>query len=197
MRYRRSWIWGWALVDAVGLGCALLVWHPAAVAVSVTMTTAVAGLALVLLGTTLDPGCPVLTLAGWPELVRVAVATGSAAVATVLYVHVSWVVGGLLLVTAAFSSPWVLHLLVGTGGRRVPPAELSDAELCRAWRLSVVGLACSPTMAERLQIVSTREVLLDEMERRNPRLLQSWIASGARVSKTPSRYCGDGSHDSR
>ncbi|MGW1339501.1 hypothetical protein ACWCOV_00500 [Kribbella sp. NPDC002412] len=70
---------------------------------------------------------------------------------------------------------------------RTAPADLSDDELVLAWRASFPALQ-SATSVQRLRIVAERQEYLDELERRNPRGLAAWLASGARAAGDPKPY---------
>jgi len=78
-------------------------------------------------------------------------------------------------------------------GPRVSPAELGLAELCWAWRRSYVRLQRCRSVHEIAQVVTQRQQVLDELERRNPGGLSAWLDSGARAAGDPTRYVtGDG-----
>jgi hypothetical protein len=65
---------------------------------------------------------------------------------------------------------------------------MSDDELCLAWRRSYVTLSLARSTAFKLAAVSLRSSYLDEIERRDPRAFQVWLASGARAAGSPRRY---------
>ena len=68
--------------------------------------------------------------------------------------------------------------------------NMSDADLCRAWRRSFVTLQRTRGVVRRAQVVATRQLLLDEVESRYPGGLRAWLASGARAAGGPDRYLG-------
>jgi hypothetical protein len=72
---------------------------------------------------------------------------------------------------------------------RLPAADavstLDDEALCRAWRRSFVHLSASRLPARRLELVSLRQAYLDELDRRHPAAVQSWLVSGARAASNP------------
>lgn len=70
--------------------------------------------------------------------------------------------------------------------------EMSDAELCRAWRGSYWALREAPNAAITLAVVNERQCLLDELETRNPHAVTAWLASGARPAGGPEKFM-DGS----
>lgn len=84
------------------------------------------------------------------------------------------------------------------GGAEVDPAdavlevtdELTDADLCRAWRSSYVALDRAVEVSDKLRAVEIREVILDELERRDGAGLEAWFRSGARAAGGPDRYLG-------
>lgn len=67
---------------------------------------------------------------------------------------------------------------------------LSDDELCRQWRFSFTALADASTPELRAEVVRARQLYLDEIERRHPRELQAWLASGARAAGNPMPFLG-------
>jgi hypothetical protein len=68
------------------------------------------------------------------------------------------------------------------------PDELTDSDLCMAWRSSYVALDRAVDPSEKLRAVRIREVLLDELERRDAPGLEAWFRSGARAAGWPDRY---------
>lgn len=66
--------------------------------------------------------------------------------------------------------------------------ELTDSDLCMAWRSSYVALDRAVEPSEKLRAVEIRELLLDELGRRDPRGLDAWFRSGARAAGWPDRY---------
>lgn len=69
---------------------------------------------------------------------------------------------------------------------------LSAGELCVEWRRSFVTLQSATSAAQRIRVVSQRQVYLDEMERRCPTGLRAWLESGARAAGGPDRFLVDG-----
>jgi hypothetical protein len=65
---------------------------------------------------------------------------------------------------------------------------LTDADLCRAWRSSYVALDRAADPNEKLRAVEIREVILDELGRRDASGLEAWFRSGARAAGWPDRY---------
>ncbi len=68
--------------------------------------------------------------------------------------------------------------------------QMSDAELCHAWRRSFVALQQARGLHLRALLVQTRQLLLDEVDARHPAALRAWLDSGARASGGPDRYIG-------
>ncbi|WP_328531078.1 hypothetical protein OG984_08130 [Nocardioides sp. NBC_00368] len=68
------------------------------------------------------------------------------------------------------------------------PDEVTDSDLCMAWRSSYVALDRAADPAEKLRAVQIREVLLDELGRRDAPGLEAWFRSGARAAGWPDRY---------
>jgi hypothetical protein len=65
---------------------------------------------------------------------------------------------------------------------------LDDSQLCRAWRSSWEVLAQTTDVASRLELVTLRQVYLDELQRRHPAGFTAWLDSGAGPLGDPSRY---------
>ncbi len=68
---------------------------------------------------------------------------------------------------------------------------LDDVALCLAWRRSFLLLEAAHTVADRVVVVEQRQRYLDELQRRCPQGLASWLGSGARASGNPLPYLGD------
>ena len=68
---------------------------------------------------------------------------------------------------------------------------LDDDALCLAWRRSFLMLKAAASSADRLFVVEQRQAYLDELQRRSPRGLATWLASGARASGNPRPYLRD------
>lgn len=66
--------------------------------------------------------------------------------------------------------------------------ELSVEELCLAWRRSFTQLSKARTDQERLAAASAREIVLGELERRDPQGFAEWLDSGPRAAGDPTRY---------
>lgn len=69
-------------------------------------------------------------------------------------------------------------------------ATLDDSALCHAWRRSFVQLQASRSVPRRAEVVQLRQQYLDELDRRHPTELRSWLASGARAAGNPLPYLG-------
>jgi len=61
-------------------------------------------------------------------------------------------------------------------------------QLCALWRKSRAGLRGAVTPDAQVQVVSTREALLDELERREPQAMDDWLTGGAVDPEGPSVY---------
>jgi hypothetical protein len=66
--------------------------------------------------------------------------------------------------------------------------DLDDAALCLAWRRSYVQLQQTTSASARIRHVQQRQLLLDELERRDPAGLAAWLASGCRAAGNPLPY---------
>jgi hypothetical protein len=67
-------------------------------------------------------------------------------------------------------------------------ATLSTPELCLAWRRSYLALEDLPPGPDRNELVTLRQSMLDELERRDPAGFGRWLDSGARAGGDPGRY---------
>ena len=76
-----------------------------------------------------------------------------------------------------------------------PPEDMTDAELCQAWRRSFVALRWATTPASRLPVVAMRARYLDELERRAGPRFHAWLEHGARAAGDPSRLLESHGHD--
>ena len=63
--------------------------------------------------------------------------------------------------------------------------SLDDDALCLAWRRSFLVLQSARSDRDRLAVVAQRQRYLDELERRSPQALETWLASGARAAGNP------------
>lgn len=73
---------------------------------------------------------------------------------------------------------------------------LTDSDLCMAWRSSYVALDRAAGPAAKLRAVEIRELLLDELGRRDAPGLEAWFRSGARAAGGPDRYLRGQGRDS-
>lgn len=92
--------------------------------------------------------------------------------------------------TASVATAEVISPLVVDPGEAVleVPDELTDSDLCMSWRSSYVALDRAVDPSEKLRAVRIREVLLDELARRDASGLEAWFRSGARAAGWPDRY---------
>lgn len=65
---------------------------------------------------------------------------------------------------------------------------LTDSDLCMAWRSSYVALDRATDPSAKLRAVKIRELLLEELGRRDAPGLDAWFRSGARAAGGPDRY---------
>lgn len=66
--------------------------------------------------------------------------------------------------------------------------ELSDEELCLAWRRSFPQLQRALSSDRRQAMVDVRRAYLDELERRYPDSFAIWLASSPRAAGNPARF---------
>jgi hypothetical protein len=85
-------------------------------------------------------------------------------------------------------------IAVGSSQRLMPEpppvslAELSTKDLCLAWQRSQRTLLEATTAPARREVVSARQQLLDEMERRDGAGFNQWLAAGACNGADPAGY---------
>ena len=65
---------------------------------------------------------------------------------------------------------------------------LTDSDLCMAWRSSYVALDRATDPGAKLRAVEIRELLLEELGRRDAPGLDAWFRSGARAAGGPDRF---------
>jgi hypothetical protein len=70
-------------------------------------------------------------------------------------------------------------------------SELSDEELCLAWRRSFTQLQRAVSADRRQAMVDVRRAYLDELERRHPDSFATWLASNPRAAGNPARFFTD------
>jgi hypothetical protein len=68
------------------------------------------------------------------------------------------------------------------------PTDLSDEDLCLAWRRSFTELQTCTTDEQRLAVVAARNAYLDELERRAPDAFGQWLDSGPRAAGNPAKF---------
>ncbi|MEV8379256.1 hypothetical protein AB0P21_41355 [Kribbella sp. NPDC056861] len=68
------------------------------------------------------------------------------------------------------------------------PDSLTDAELCRSWRLSYAVLEHTHSVADRIHLIEIRAAYLDALQHRDPESFARWLSSGARAAGDPARY---------
>jgi hypothetical protein len=66
--------------------------------------------------------------------------------------------------------------------------SMGTRQLVRDWRRSFVALEHASDPATKMAVVKARQVLLDELERRDPEGLHDWLESGARAAGDPSKF---------
>lgn len=68
------------------------------------------------------------------------------------------------------------------------PEDLTDRELCLAWRRSFLTVSNSRDAESRQAVAEKRRRYLDELERRNPDAFAEWLQSMPRAAGDPGRY---------
>ncbi|WP_132194879.1 MULTISPECIES: hypothetical protein [Kribbella] len=91
-------------------------------------------------------------------------------------------------VTSPAAMSWCGRRLGHIPGRLGGSGAVTTAELCRQWQDSYQTLRDATTAAARLRIVETRQLYLDELERRDPIGLRVWLGENASAAGNPSRF---------
>lgn len=68
------------------------------------------------------------------------------------------------------------------------PERMSDVELCFLWRHSFWDLTEATSPDRRAEIVAQRELILNELIRRNSTAIEAWLATEPRASDSPERF---------
>jgi hypothetical protein len=66
--------------------------------------------------------------------------------------------------------------------------DLSDEDLCLAWRRSFTALQNCDIVENQLALIEARERYLDELERRRPDAFAEWLQTMPRAAGDPTRY---------
>jgi hypothetical protein len=207
-RYRTAWIYLWGAVLAAGTALSLPMLSVPALVIMFSVAVIVAISSL-----TLTRGRPTESASDLHAITRLILLRAAGGTVFVLsFIGLSVFLGALvwlLLFLAAASSPW----LIGRGWRtlnRTPmepePArtptnttqatlpdptvirELSNKELCRAWRVSYLTMLGASSASDLQRLSTARGAYLNELERRNPVGFKAWIDSGARASGDPEKF---------
>ena len=67
-------------------------------------------------------------------------------------------------------------------------ARLSAAELCNAWRHSYPALQRTSDHHQRARLVTWRQALLDEIEKRDAEGLRAWLSADAQPTNSPKNF---------
>ncbi|TDU83343.1 hypothetical protein EV138_5807 [Kribbella voronezhensis] len=208
-RYRRAWKAAGGLLAAIGVAAALMMLPVSIDAVVFGMTAAIAGSIKFSLDLAADhPARRAAYIA-----VPVAVGAGVIGVAVCGYAATAGVGTVALIAVVVATSPSVVSALsareCGVGPMSAakdavdspaparpqsgpvaqqPLGDLSDLELCSAWRRSYLALQRATSPTDRLRIVQQRQGFLDELERRGPHQLAEWLHAGARAAGDPAKH---------
>lgn len=220
MNYPQRWVLFWAIVCAIGVGLGLMQWRWSTLAIAFAATT-VAMTSFMLAAPQVRGSAGQRSALTW-RVVGTAAGTAAAMVAFVAAAYLSVALALCLFAAAVMSSPWMVSRLrrrgraKGSGATYTEPAfqgpphepaastslpkvdveRMSTAALCHAWRRSFTLLDSTSSIVERSRIVGTRQLYLDELERRSPNGLRAWLDSGARAAASPLRYVVDDSRGS-
>ncbi len=197
---RKGAIWWCAacLASTVGFVTAIAEWGwqgPVAGAIGIALVVAV-----VVAPFKVDDG-----LAAVPGIARTAVAAGLIPMAVAGLIAAFELAGLLVVLVLVVSMPGLAAHLREQWRRAARPhsarapdpptrhslVSLDDDALCLAWRRSYRRLETARSALERLSVVEQRQDYLDELQRRFPEGLASWLASGARASGDPRPYLRD------
>jgi hypothetical protein len=210
--YRDAWVTVTAVVLVCGVWLAIADYTVLTAVTIFFFAWVMGGCALFMLYDDARPRC------GKIRLVTESALIGLAAVAASGMVALLGAAACLPLVCLAASSPWAVRRAMRVSRRRDPAdkpmgdkpptepvpgpltepspvvfpaliaADLDLEELCWAWRRSYVRLLRCRTAVETARVVAERQQCLDELERRNPEGLSSWLEAGARAAGDPTRF---------
>ncbi|TCN32870.1 hypothetical protein EV644_12388 [Kribbella orskensis] len=187
--YRLSWSALSCLVGVLGFVAGLFL-VPAGVMFPLLFVAAVIGLTVAT--TTWSQPAGTTISAGVGRFAVIVVAMMSAIVACAgLIVLFGGAAPGLVVVlgvTSPAAMSWCGRRLGHIPGRLGGSGAVTTAELCRQWQDSYQTLRDATTAAARLRIVETRQLYLDELERRDPIGLRVWLGENASAAGNPSRF---------
>lgn len=211
-RYGRIWRTAVGLLAVIGLAAALVFVSPKGNLVGFLIAFFVAGMVDLSVGIALEvPGTQLVRSApAWATLAGLVVLSICGYAAAVGLATL------LLLGVIVATSPVAVRQLWPVGGAAVtkPPTgpraeaapdpllpvvhdvaavarnlrDLTDDELCLAWRRSFVQLQNIPSAGQRIAMADVRRAYLDELERRQPAAFAAWIESGPRAAGDPAKF---------
>jgi hypothetical protein len=208
MSYATAWTRLAQMTVTVGVGISLLVWPPIPAILGLVVT--VAGTAFLWHLWLMEAPAPTHVVAR-SRLLYCAYWSSCTLIATLAVLSASPPIALALVLLAVVTSPATLSLLHGRGpatpSAAPPPieylpqapgpvgaspiADMDTHELCHEWRRTYLALQAARFPSASLRIVSRRQLLLDEIERRNPAAMSAWLASGARAAGGPDRFLRD------
>lgn len=186
-----SWVTGTTVVGSIGVCAGTLLWGPSrlvALGVPVALVVAVAHF--------LSRGDHAGRARGpmlWRSIVRVSMCATALLMSLSLIAALSSALCLLALLGLGSTTPPVRKHLQRLGVAQPPEPQarlrsLSDAELCHEWRRSSHHLTRTRDVTRRLELVITRQHLLDEAWTRNRDELEAWVACGARARDGTHRF---------
>jgi hypothetical protein len=207
--YRRPWQTWWLFFALAGTAVAVLLW-PGPVVLLTWLFGGTLGLATVTAVGAGDEATP-----SFDDLTARQVLTGALVGAVVASGAAGWVgvsgAGGVALVAcAALTSPpcvsrlWALLgpgsdptpstapplQVSGSGGSTLARAArlMSTAQLCAVWRQTFTDVEQPDDPEQQLCALRLREVVLDELTRRDPEGLDAWMSSTLPVEAAPTLF---------
>lgn len=214
MTYAAQWLRCWGFIVALGVALSVLVWSLGSV-LTMFVTVALATGVLLVLAAPVAGSRSTVPRVTWLRVVTRSMLCGAAVVAICALTDVAAYLSLPLVVLAVTSSPWVVdrlerwrgardtsapqaEMLSGDEGPTVVPSrpyvprhgegDLTDVELCHAWRQSFALLHTARSAAGVLRVTTLRQSYLDEMERRHPAAFRSWLESGGSATGGPDRF---------
>lgn len=199
VEYARRWRHFWGGAIGLSLALSVVLVDPATLAGA----SAAGAVGAAIFALALSSDSEESQAASWARL-RTAVAWGAGSVAALSVVGT--VSGSLLLwllLGAALSSPSVRGAVRAARARLTMSVDddtnqisvegttrdilerLTSVELCQAWRSTHRRLQLAPSAAELAAYAGLREMLLEELERRHPQALATWLAQGGDAGEAP------------
>lgn len=217
-----AWLNAWTVLSLPGFCLGVLMWGPVRVVGMAVGTALVMTLVLVLVEHDRSPRSAAAWRPAARRIARVALCVATVTISTAVAGAI--IPGGVLLLVLMMgvTCPPVIAVFrrgtvarrrapmerarpergtptpAATAGETQPgPREMTDDELCLAWRGSYWSLREARNSGEKLTVVLQRESFLEELELRHAKGFEAWLASGAHAAEGPERFLDDAGDEGR